>query len=87
MVEVGTKIRAVDDCQMEDGSGPALIVGKEYEVQNLLEFKDTPDLNYFEITSERGNHGFNFCQVLKEGEVLEDFHLFELVKEGDSDGN
>lgn len=87
MVEIGTKIRAVSDCQMRDGSGPALIIGKIYKVFRIVEFEDDPDLNFFQIVAEKGNHGFDFFQVLKEGEVLEDFHLFELVKEGDSDGN
>lgn len=41
-LELGTKLIAKTDCKMKDGSGNALIVGKEYEV--IFQSKNTEEI-------------------------------------------
>jgi hypothetical protein len=95
MLKVGGKVRAIDVCAMEDydvvpGDVEALTLGKEYEVMFVHSFTLQPHCSYFEIVSEVGDrHMFNFDEVtmLEEGEVLQDWHYFEIVKESNTNGN
>lgn len=89
MLKIGTNLVAIDDCQMEDGGGPALVVGKEYKVEKVYQYEDNPNLDSFSITSEKGyNHHFLFYEVfgLKGNDELKGHHFFEIVKES-SNGN
>jgi hypothetical protein len=52
-LELGTKLIAKVDCKMKDGSGNALIIGKEYEV--IFQSKNTEEIA---IRSEIFPHHF-----------------------------
>jgi hypothetical protein len=52
-LELGTKLIAKTDCKMKDGSGNALIVGKEYEV--IFQSKNTEEIA---VKSETFPHHF-----------------------------
>lgn len=89
MLKIGTKLIAIDDCQMEDGSGPALVVGKEYKVEKVYQYEYDTDLDSFDITSEKGSsHNYSFYEVfgLKGNDEIKGHHFFEIIKES-SNGN
>ena len=89
MIKVGSKVTAIDECVMESysivpGDTKALIPGKTYVVEKVYQ----DEYDSFDITSEIGKHGFELqdIHILKEGETLKDYHLFEITEEEFNNG-
>ena len=68
-IKIGTKLIAIDECKMEFGDGNALIIGKSYKVNNIIN-------NYIVIKSELCNvHEFEI------NELHEFFNLLQTPKQ------
>lgn len=70
-LELGTKLIAKTDCKMKDGSGNALITGKEYEVvshsKNTEEIAVKSELftkHFFSIHSEYKSYWKNYFDII-----------------------
>lgn len=70
-LELGTKLIAKTDCNMKDGSGNALIVGKKYEV--IFQSKNTEEIaveseifrhHFFSINAETDSYWKRYFDAL-----------------------
>ena len=74
-IKVGTLLRAVDPCEMEDGTGPALTVGRLYEVVKLSVGDDTEyaEYDFLAVIDDVGDpHEFTLYDLSEFFEVVEE---------------